>query len=89
LANDGFRMGRRLDVQLDVDVPRSTAAAPGDPLVTSGSACGAAWRHCPPLAPSLHAVSALCSLVAKTVLEARLIKEGGINRGACRRLCPL
>jgi len=78
LANDGFRLGRRLDLELDLDVPRSKSR---DPLVTSGSACGAAWRHCPPLAPSLHAISALCSLVAKVVLEARLIKEGGNNRG--------
>ena len=86
LANDGFRLGRRLDLELDLDVPPSKSR---DPLVTSGSACGAAWRHCPPLAPSLHAISALCSLVAKVVLEARLIKEGGNNRGTRASLWSL
>lgn len=79
LANDGFRLGRRLDLELDLDLPRSHSKSK-DPLVTSGSACGAAWRHCPPLAASLHAICALCSLLAKMVLEARLIKEGGMNR---------
>ena len=82
LANDGFRLGRRLDLQLDVDVPRprSARSSSRDPLVSSGSACGAAWRHCPPLAASLHAISALCTLVAKVVLEARLTKEGVLPR---------
>ena len=83
LANDGFRLGRRLDLVLDLDLPRpnSSSARTQDPLFRSGSACAAAWRHCPPLGPSVHAISTLCSLVAKLVLEARLIKDGLISRG--------
>jgi len=77
LANDGYRLGRHLDLEMDLDLPRFKSR---DPLISSGSACGAAWRHSPPLAPSLHAVSALCSLVAKLVLEARLVKDGIIRR---------
>lgn len=63
---------------MDLDLPRSRHR---DPLIISGSACGAAWRHCPPLGPSIHAIAALCSLVAKMVLEARFIKDGLISRG--------
>ncbi|KAI9556004.1 hypothetical protein GHT06_018564 [Daphnia sinensis] len=77
LANDGYRLGRQIDLEMDLDIPRSRAR---DPLVRTGSACGAAWRHCPPVGPSLHAVAALCSLVAKVVLEARMIKDQLINR---------
>lgn len=77
LANDGYRLGRHLDLEMDLDLPRFKSR---DPLISSGSACGAAWRHSPPLAPSLHAVSALCSLVAKLVLEARLLKDGITKR---------
>lgn len=78
LANDGFRLGRRLDLEMDLDLPRSRNR---DPLITSGSACGAAWRHCPPLGPTLHVIIALCSLMAKVVLEARFIKDGISPRG--------
>lgn len=79
LANDGYRLGRQIDLEMDLDIPRSRAR---DPLVRTGSACGAAWRHCPPVGPSLHAVAALCSLVAKVVLEARMIKDQLMNRGS-------
>jgi hypothetical protein len=78
LANDGYRLGRQIDLEMDLDIPRSRAR---DPLVRTGSACGAAWRHCPPVGPSLHAIAALCSLVAKVVLEARMIKDQLMNRG--------
>lgn len=78
LANDGYRLGRRIDLEMDLDLPRSRTR---DPLIRSGSACGAAWRHCPPVGPSLHAIAALCSLVAKVVLEARMIKDNLISRG--------
>ena len=81
LANDGYRLGRHLDLEMDLDLPRFKSK---DPLISSGSACGAAWRHCPPLAPSLHAISALCSLVAKLVLDARLIKDGIMRRGTIK-----
>ena len=78
MANDGYRLGRRIDLEMDLDLPRPRTR---DPLVRSGSACGAAWRHCPPVGPSLHAIAALCSLVAKLVLEARMIKDQLLTRG--------
>jgi len=60
LANDGFRLGRRIDFGMDLDLPSRNTKS-GDALFTiSNSAISSAWRHGPALGPSLHAICALC-----------------------------
>lgn len=52
------------------------AGAPG----RSGDGCGL-WRHGGPTAPFLHMITALCLLLPKLLMEARLIEAGFLPLG--------
>ncbi|RZF42831.1 hypothetical protein LSTR_LSTR003655, partial [Laodelphax striatellus] len=64
LANDGFKLGRSL----------STCAV--DPRGAGIGGARSLWRHAGPIAPMLHMASALCLLLPRLLMEAKLVQTG-------------
>lgn len=73
LANDGFKIGQSLST-CSVDPACSVRLA-------SPSVLKAFWRHSGPTCVVLHIVIALCLLLPKLMMEARLIQAGFLSKG--------
>uniref|UniRef100_A0A8D8R8K1 Protein tincar n=1 Tax=Cacopsylla melanoneura TaxID=428564 RepID=A0A8D8R8K1_9HEMI len=72
LANDGFKIGQTLST-CSFD-PTSTVR------LVSPSVCRAFWKHSGPTCVILHIVIALCLLLPKLMMEARLIQAGFLSK---------
>ncbi|KAL1461674.1 hypothetical protein WDU94_013546 [Cyamophila willieti] len=72
LANDGFKIGQSLST-CSFD-PTSTVR------LVSPSVCRAFWKHSGPTCVILHIIIALCLLLPKLMMEARLIQAGFLSK---------
>lgn len=73
LANDGFKIGQTLST-CSFDPPSSVR-------LVSPNVCKAFWKHSGPTCVILHIIIALCLLVPKLMMEARLIQAGFLSKG--------
>ncbi|KAK2703641.1 protein tincar-like [Artemia franciscana] len=70
LANDGYQLGQDL----------STCSTSPGILGQNGGVIGSLWRHGPPTSGMLHVVSAFACLLAKTIMDARMLRDGLLDR---------
>ncbi|XP_071448512.1 protein tincar isoform X2 [Hetaerina americana] len=80
LANDGYKHGVQLDACSRDPSGLSLGGGGG-----GGGLLGSLWTHGGPTAPFLHLVSAFCLLLARLIMEARLIQAGFLPKDAIWR----
>ncbi|XP_046385433.1 protein tincar isoform X2 [Ischnura elegans] len=84
LANDGYKHGVQLDA-CSRDPSGLSLGGGGSGGGGSGGLLGSLWTHGGPTAPFLHLVSAFCLLLARLIMEARLIQAGFLPKDAIWR----